>query len=448
MMFTQEFLLTEDSNCIKYTDEQLEIFQAIDKKQNVFITGPGGTGKSTIIKCLANTEASPGVLCHVTQSHPTIGITAMTGAAAVLINGQTLHSYLGIGLGRDSVDDLVRKIMKRPKIRKNWDLDILIVDEISMLSAELLIKLNEVAKEIKANEKPFGGIQLVFAGDFLQLPCIKGDFCFECDDWIECAFTIFHLTKILRQHDERFQECLNNARYGRMTSEDIKYCVGSSGGPEDGDQNIQALSDSRIKPTRILCHNADVNEINERKLKKLNAAEIKKYDADIEYNSNFYDPRQHQFIFQDITKICNAQSTLCLAVGAQVMLLINIDTKNGLVNGSRGVILEFTDNELPLVLFKNGSKLVIDFHKYEVKEGKKLIGSIFQIPLKLAYAITVHKSQGMTLDSAMIDLNGVFEYGQAYVALSRVKDVNGLFLKNAIESSFKAHPKAVNFYKN
>ncbi|MGL5962364.1 MAG: DEAD/DEAH box helicase [Cetobacterium sp.] len=425
-----------------FTKEQLEIIQAINNKQNVFITGPGGTGKSTIIKYLAN-ETTLG---------RRIGITAMTGAAAVLINGQTLHSYLGIGLGKDSVDDLVRKIINRSKIKKNWDdLDILVVDEISMLSDELFIKLNEVAKQLRSNEKPFGGIQLVFAGDFLQLPCIKGNFCFECDDWLDCSFTTFHLTKILRQHDVRFQECLNNARYGRMTLEDIEYCTMNhhrSWPSKTGLQPDDSLrKESRIKPTRILCHNDDVNEINERKLKKLNATEIKKYDFDIEYNPIFYDPRKHQFIFQDITKICNAQPTICLAVGAQVMLLINIDTKNGLVNGSRGVVLEFTNNELPVVLFKNGSKLVIDFHKYEVTEGKKLIGTIFQIPLKLAYAITVHKSQGMTIDSAIIDLNGVFEYGQAYVALSRVKDVNSLYLYNALKSSFKAHPKAVNFYE-
>ena len=440
-----------------FTNEQLEIIQAINNKQNVFITGPGGTGKSTIIKYLANEWTTLG---GGTQRVCTIGITAMTGAAAVLINGQTLHSYLGIGLGKDSVDDLVIKIMNRSKIKKNWDdLDILVVDEISMLSDDLLIKLNKVAKKIRANENPFGGIQLVFAGDFLQLPCIKGNFCFECDDWIECAFTTFHLTKILRQHDIRFQECLNNARYGRITLEDIEYCTVNHRSQTDGPAPKALVGKSQgpdvpfgkgaacIKPTRIFCHNADVNEINERKLKKLNATEIKQYDSDIEYNSNFYDPRKHKFIFQDITKICNAQPTISLAVGAQVMLLINIDTKNGLVNGSRGVVLEFTNNELPVVLFKNGSKLVIDFHKYEVTEGKKLIGTIFQIPLKLAYAITVHKSQGMTLDSAIIDLNGVFEYGQAYVALSRVKDVNSLYLYNALKSSFKAHPKAVNFYE-
>lgn len=414
-----------------FTQEQLEVIQAIKNKQNVFITGPGGTGKSAIIKYLANKFETR-----------IIGITAMTGTAAVLINGQTLHSYLGIGLGKDSVDDLVTKITNKSKILKKWDdLDILVVDEISMLSDELLIKLNKVAKKIKNDDKPFGGIQLVFAGDFLQLPCIKRNFCFETDDWIECSFTTFQLKNILRQHDVRFQECLNNARYGRITLKDIEYCTINC-------QLLNSNSDKfHIKPTRIYCHNIDVNAINEKKLKKLNTSEIKKYDFDIEYNPIFYNIRNYEFMFHDITKLCNAQPTICLSVGAQVMLLINIDIEHGLVNGSRGVVLEFTNNELPVVLFKNGSKVIIDFHKYEVMDGKKIIATIFQIPLKLAYAITVHKSQGMTIDSAVIDLNGVFEYGQAYVALSRVKDVNSLYLYNAFKSSFKAHPKAINFYE-
>lgn len=418
-----------------FTDEQLQIIETIKIGRNVFVTGPGGTGKSTIIQHLINCAEPP-------ISFKTIGVTAMTGAAAVLINGQTLHSFLGIGLGKESVDTLVTKIMARPKIKKIWDeTDILIVDEISMLSSELLTKLNNIAKEVKTNNKPFGGFQLIFAGDFLQLPCIKGNFCFECEDWDECAFTIFHLTHILRQHDIRFQECLHNARFGKITQENLEYCVSHN----NLNNHKQFLSDE-IKPTKILCHNVDVNEINKRKLEKLPTKEIKEYNADIEYNPNYYNPYKHKFLFQDITKICNAQPNLSLALGAQVMLLTNIDTKNGLVNGSRGVIVNFTNEELPVVLFKNNCQLIIDYHKYEIKEGKYLIGTIFQIPLKLAYAITVHKSQGMTLDSAIIDLNGVFEYGQAYVALSRVKDVKSLLLLNAVISSFKAHPKAINFY--
>lgn len=426
-----------------FTNEQRQIIKCIKNGQNVFITGPGGTGKSTIIKHLIDINAQENQ--SFLGPDKTIGVTAMTGAAAVLINGQTLHSYLGIGLGKDSVDSLVRKIMMRPKIKKVWkNTNILIIDEVSMLTAELLTKLNNVAKEIKTDDRVFGGIQLVFSGDFLQLPCINGNFCFECEDWEECSFTVFHLTNILRQHDITFQKCLNNARFGKITADDLEYC--SSNTLEKSNYSLEHV----VKPTKILCHNANVNEINKKKLERLACKtlnEIKKYDAEIEYNSNFYDPHTHKFLFQDITKICNAQPTLFLTLGAQVMLLININTEKGLVNGSRGVIVSFTNEELPVVLFKNGMKLIIDYYKYEVTEGKNLIGMIIQIPLKLAYAITVHKSQGVTLDSAIIDLNGVFEYGQAYVALSRVKDVDSLFLFNAVVSSFKAHPKAIDFYK-
>jgi ATP-dependent DNA helicase PIF1 len=417
-----------------FTNEQVQILNAIKSGVNVFITGPGGTGKSTIIKHVAN---------ETRMKEIPIGVTAMTGAAAVLINGQTLHSFLGIGLGKESVDSLVQKIMKRSKIKKIWEtLDMLIVDEVSMLSAELLTKLNNVAKEVRGNDKVFGGIQLIFSGDFLQLPCIKGEFCFECKDWDECQFKIFHLQHILRQNDARFQQCLNNARFGKVTEEDIEFFLSET----EAKLKPELFKKMEIKPTKILCHNADVNEINRKKLQKLPANEIKEYNVDIEY-TNFYNPHRHKFLFQDISKLCNAQPDLFLAIGAQVMLLINKDTKNGLVNGSRGVVVEFTKNELPVVLFKNGTKMEINFHNYEVHEGKSLIAVIYQIPLKLAYAITVHKSQGMTLDSAVIDLKGVFEYGQAYVALSRVKNVDSLFLTNAVVSSFKAHPKAINFYK-
>ena len=200
-----------------------------------------------------------------------------------------------------------------------------------------------------------------------------------------------------------------------------------------------------IKPTRILCENVDVNEINDAKLKQLPVEDVHQYKYKIAYNLDKYEPHTHKYMFEDITKLCNAQPKLRLSVGAQVMLLVNMAVTQGLVNGSRGVVKSFTQYKTinskgeesikyaPVVMFPVGRsriEMAIHRHGYEVKDGKYLIGTIFQIPLKLAYAVTVHKSQGMTLNSAIINLRGVFEYGQAYVALSRVKDVNNLFLKN------------------
>lgn len=426
-----------------FTNDQQSAISAIKKGRNVMITGPGGTGKTTIINHLKDVLMDPVRY---------LGVTAMTGAAAVLIGGTTLHSYLGIGLGKDSEDDLVNKINGREKLKRKWrDTKILVVDEVSMLPADLFDKLNRIAKRVRKRSEPFGGMQLVFGGDFLQLPCIKGDFCFESKAWKECGFEIFHLTKIMRQSNKQFQACLNRARFGEMTDEDFEYITQSV-------PTKEKISAMEIKPTRILCENVDVNEINQAKLQQLPAEEIHKYKYKIEYNLDNYEPRVHQFMFKDITKLCNAQPKLSLSVGAQVMLLVNIDVTGGLVNGSRGVVTRFIEcktlnskeeekiQHRPVVRFSNGAEMVMSRHGYEVKDGKYLVATIFQIPLKLAYAITVHKSQGMTLDSAIINLKGVFEYGQAYVALSRVKDINNLFLKNVTKATFKAHPKALEFY--
>jgi ATP-dependent DNA helicase PIF1 len=422
-----------------FTNDQIRAMSAIEKGKNVMITGPGGTGKTTIINRIKDTMDN-------------IGVTAMTGAAAVLIGGTTLHSYLGIGLGKESEDDLVKKINYNRKIKNKWlSTTTLVIDEVSMLSSDLFDKLNKISKRVRNRSDPFGGIHLVFCGDFLQLPCINGDFCFESNAWKECMFEIVNLTTIMRQSNKQFQACLNRARFGEMTDDDFEYVTQSI-----KNTHTRLMG---IKPTRILCENVDVDNINQTKLYKLPSEEIHKYKYKIIY-SDIYDSRSHKYIFKDVSKLCNTQPVLYLSVGAQVMLLVNIDVKLGLVNGSRGVVMRFTKYKIvndgkesikyiPIVKFANAeaTEMSIHRHNYEVKRDGQVIAYISQFPLKLAYAITVHKSQGMTLDSAIINLRGVFEYGQAYVALSRVKDVNNLFLKNATKDSFVAHPKALEFYK-
>jgi ATP-dependent DNA helicase PIF1 len=190
-----------------------------------------------------------------------IGITAMTGAAAVLIGGTTLHSYLGIGLGIDSEDDLVKKINNLPMLKNKWNtINTLVIDEVSMLSSELFSKLNNIAKRVRMNKKVFGGIQLILGGDFLQLPCIKGDFCFESETWKECNFEIFNLTCIMRQHNKEFQDFLNRARFGELTENDYVYITRNK---------WDTASSHDIEPTRIMCENIDVDRINTRKLDQL-----------------------------------------------------------------------------------------------------------------------------------------------------------------------------------
>jgi len=432
-----------------FTKDQMKSIDAIKRGANVMITGPGGTGKTTIINHLVSIKD------ELMGPEKSLGVTAMTGAAAVLINGTTLHSYLGIGFGKGDVEDLVKKVMSKEKWKRKWqDTKVLIVDEVSMLSADLLDKLNAIAKQVRRSDEPFGGMQIVFGGDFLQLPCIKGEFCFESSAWVECGFRVFHLTKIMRQSDTVFQECLNRARFGEITDEDLAYIAHSV-------PTKERIAEMPIKPTRILCENVDVDEINTRKLCELPDENIYKYKYTVDYNMDNYNPRYHKYTFADITKCCNAQPELYLSLGAQVMLLVNTDVKKGLVNGSRGVVVGFDEHmltvnnkqkkrQIPIIQFANKeeTRMLVSYHGYEVKEGKKLVGVIYQIPLKLAYAITVHKSQGMTLDSAMINLKGVFEYGQAYVALSRVKMIDNLFVKNITKTTFRAHPKALEFYKS
>lgn len=399
---------------MQLTQAQEQVITALRDGKNVFMTGPGGTGKSTIIK-------------HVVENFSDVGVTALTGSAAVLIRGTTTHSFLSVGLGKGTVPELVRRVRKSKK-KRNWTATrLLVVDEISMMSAELFDKLNKLGKIIRDTNLPFGGMQLLFSGDFLQLPCIGGNFCFTAETWDECIDVTIHLTEIIRQKDGEFQEILTRARFGKITDDDVKILSRNEG----------AEGNDGIIPTKIMCKRADVDELNKHELDKL-PGEVYEYELEIEKPRNLeIDPMKH----------CNAEMRLNLSIGAQVMLVVNLHVESGLVNGSRGVVINITETGLPIVKFKNGHVLPIQYHEWTVTEdNNKVVASIFQIPLRLAWAITAHKSQGATLDAAEIDLDGVFECGQAYVALSRVKTLANLTTYNLSKQSFKANQAAIDFY--
>lgn len=395
------------------SQEQMDVLDIVNEGHNVLLLGPGGVGKSTIIKNI---------------KLPSLAITATTGAAAVLIGGQTLHSYLKIGLAKENRNELLAKIYSNSKTLKIWqEMTILVIDEISMLSSELFDKLEYIARRCKSCSKPFGGVQLILSGDFLQLPCIQGNFCFNAKSWDSCQFQKIVLTTLKRQTDPQFQSVLNRARIGESTSQDLEYLNTTKSFPSDG-----------IAPTLLMCANIDVDRINNRELKRLPATETYTYNIEIENKPNhkIY-PKNH----------CNAVDNLTLSVGAAVMLLINTYYENtGLVNGSRGVVESFDNDCIPVVRFVNGITQTIGYHTWEVKEQEQIMGKIHAIPLRLAYAITCHKSQGLTLDRAIIDLKGVFEYGQAYVALSRVKSIDSVIVKNCTKDCIQAHPDALKYY--
>jgi ATP-dependent DNA helicase PIF1 len=362
----------EPKEC-KLSEKQKDALNKIVKGCNVFLTGPGGCGKSTIIKLFYGDY----------KDCKNIGITSTTGTSAILIGGVTLHSFLGIGLAKDSAESLYLKIKKKAYMFKRWrDLDTLIIDEISMLSPELFDKLELLARKLRNNELPFGGIQLVLTGDFLQLPCVEtDDFCFEAKSWDKCIKHTIYLTEIFRQDNNNFQSCLNEIRIGKLSSKSIELLKSRV--------NIDLVNSNGIIPTKIYSLNVDVDNENQKELDKLFSKNTNLEFFEYELEANIL-KKNLKFVDEKIKKNCIAPQTLQLCIGAQVMLLYNINLEMGLANGSRGIITKFEDN-LPVVKFINGVECSIDYQEWVIEENGEKIISITQIPLKVAYAITVHK---------------------------------------------------------
>lgn len=403
---------------------QKECLKLLQDGRNVLVSGPGGSGKSTLIKYAIKAFEKNG---------KKVGITATTGSASLLIGGTTVHSYLGIGLGDEDKMELLMRIQKSPK-RYNWvTTDLLIIDEVSMLSPRLFDNLHWLGQQLRNDPAPFGGLQILLSGDFYQLPVVKcEEFVFEAKNWEKVIKDIVILTQSKRQTNPEFRDLLNRLRTGHETTEDFEYLKNLGKRKED---------DMKIKPTKLFCRNGDVDIVNSKKLKELKS-EIYKYELDVEFPTGNTPPPNF-----DPAKRCTAPEIVKLCKGADVLLLYNLDIGGGLVNGSRGTVVEFSKDYMPIVKFLNGATKTIEYMTWDIKDGRKLIAHVNQVPLRLAYAITIHKSQGMTLESAVINLAGVFEYGQAYVALSRVKCPDNLIVRNVTKKSFKVNPKAKEFYE-
>lgn len=400
---------------------------------NMFITGIAGTGKTFILNKIIQ-------WCN--ENNKKLGITALTGTAAILINGTTIHSWAGIGIGNKPIHEYIEKIDKYWELKKKWiTTKILIIDEISMMDDKLFTLIEHLARIVRKNEKPFGGIQLIFCGDFFQLPPINKNndvkFCFESELWNKCIDNTIILTENMRQKDSIFQKCLEEIRIGQCsknTEKILKLCINKD------------LSANGIKPTKLFTLRSSVDKINEEELNKLTSEKkifnIKsKVINKIKFTENEIDR-----ITDNIDKHNQYEKKLYLAKDAQVMLIKNLDIENGLINGSRGVITHFDEN-YPVVQFVNGitRKIMREDWENEIENKGKIIRR--QIPLILAWAITIHKSQGSTLDCVELDIGkNIFEYGQSYVALSRVKDLNGLSINQLKISKIKANPKVIEFY--
>ena len=424
------------------TDEQKRAFFLVEEGKSIFLTGPGGTGKSFLLKTIYE------LIPERTGKH--VAVTALTGCAALLIGrfAKTLHSWAGVGLARESSAALATAVRRSGKALRRWlGTDILIIDEVSMMTPELLEKLDEVAKLVRRSSKPMGGLQIVFVGDFYQLPPVIKDkdqetpFVFESDVWREIIQETVSLTQILRQRDPVFHKILDEARKGGVTPESLQILQSRTNQP------WQQL---KIRPTLLFTRRAEVDNVNERNLKALKSErrifKAETVFAPIEGTKGLTkDSPEIKRYVEKMDKDGPYMGELILAIGAQVMLLTNLDFDAGLVNGSRGVVTGFDPSGAPLVQFLRGEPIPVPASSWESAEFEGLGRK--QIPLKLAYAITIHKAQGATLDCPLIDIGtSTFEYGQAYVALSRVKNLESLYIWDVEPTAFRAHPKVLDFY--
>jgi len=412
------------------TKLQKDFFDKFFHKKNICLTGPAGTGKSFCVNLLFK---------FLNEMQIFYGKTATTGVAALNISGVTIHSWSGMGLADENGMALLDKVSSNYKASgRIKSAKVLVVDEISMAKSDLLDKLDISCQYIRNNGKPFGGIQVIFVGDFLQLPPVfthfeKEVFAFESQAWKDAGITMVHLTEIVRQHDEpEFAKFLNEVRMGTCKDYSIiDECID------------RVFPDDGIVPVKLFCKNVDVDNYNEMELKIV--APLKRYystDAGGDQWAKFFE------------KNCRAPASLELKVGAQVMLLKNIDMEQGLVNGSVGVVTEMLPDVVE-VRFSTGDVHMIEPKKWEVRQieddglgGMKpvVVASRTQIPLKLAWALTTHKSQGQTLDRAEINVGEAFANGQVYVALSRVRNLKSLRLNKFHPNKITVNKKCLDFY--
>lgn len=411
-------------------DKQTMALNLLNKGENLFLTGPGGVGKTAVLKTFAS------------QTRKKLAITSTTGTSALLLNGTTVHSFLGIGLGKEKVSILADRIIKSTYLKNRWcQVECLIIDEISMMHPDLFDKIEQLARTIRKSDVPFGGIQLVLSGDFLQLPCIGTmNFCFEAKSWNKCVTNVVCLDEIIRQGDKKFQKCLNAVRMGEITRE-VRDILESRVG-------AKLHNTYGIRPTKLYAKNINVDKENDLELDKLaeQGKDFLVYEMNMEVQADIR--TRKNYLLRKFYKYCPVSERVELCVGAQVMLMKNIDMSCGLANGSRGVVMGFNDSSMPIIRFLNGEQRAIGMEIWDMKEKNKRVIRAYQIPLRVAYAISIHKSQGCSLDYAEVDLSNIFEYGQAYVALSRVKSLNGLSIKAIDYKCIQADPIAVSYYQS
>ena len=401
---------------------------------NVFITGPAGSGKTHVVNQY---------ISYLREHHVPVGITASTGIAATHMGGMTIHSWSGIGVKDDITEYDLESIAEKPQLRKRMqETKVLIIDEVSMLHHFRLDLIDQVLKHVRKSDQPFGGLQVVLCGDFFQLPPVSrswsnlGDrethFIYRSKAWHDGKFTICYLSENYRQVDDISLSILNEIRSGEV-----------SDGAREELQNRFNVRSTEIEPTRLYTHNADVDAINERELGKVNSPEF-----EYEMRSTGRKP-----LVEGLKKSCLALETLRLRKGARVMCVKN-NFDAGYVNGTLGVVVSCGPGSDPVIItapnreHPQGERITIEKASWRIEDEGRVIAEINQYPLRLAWAITVHKSQGMSLDAIEVDLSRSFEPGMGYVALSRVRTLAGLTILGMNEAALQVHPEVLKYDRN
>lgn len=396
---------------------QKEALDILKTGRNVFLTGAAGSGKTYVLRQYIE---------YLKSLDAKIGITASTGIAATHANGITIHSWSGMGVNNELNHSEIEAIAEKRHVKKNIEkASVLIIDEVSMLHHFQLDLIDKIIKKVKNCDLPFGGMQTVFCGDFFQLPPVRKNFsaeatfAFRSPTWKSMNLKVCYLSEQHRQNDLEYLDVLNAIRDNRVSEEILEKL------------KTRFSKKCQIEPTKLYSHNRDVDAENTAELSKLPGKTF-------EYEMH---EKGRGKLLENLKKSCLAPETLCLKQGAKVMFVKN-NFEEGYVNGTLGVV-EKCDYEEIKVRTMSGRIINVERQTWIIEDEGKIKAEINQFPLRLAWAITVHKSQGMSLDAAEIDLSQSFERGMGYVALSRVRSFSGLFLKGLNQMALKVNEEVL-----
>ncbi len=397
---------------------QVDALEILKMGHNVFLTGAAGAGKTHTLRAYIK---------YLREHNIEVAITASTGIAATHIGGMTIHAWSGLGVRDHLTAHDIEGLEEKTYLWKRYEnTKVLIIDEISMLHHFRFDLFDKLAKAFKRNDLPFGGMQIIICGDFFQLPPVsragepQAHFAYRSKIWNEMNLKVCYLSEQHRQDDDAFLSVLNDIRNDDVNEGTLGYLQ----------ERFQAEIDSDVVPTKLYTHNADVDGINDKELTMLDGHE----------ETYLMNTRGKANLVQLLVKSCLAPEDLRLKIGARVMFVKN-NLEKGYVNGTLGIVEEFAGDHYPIISTANGKRIKAEPETWVVEEEGKIKAEISQVPLRLAWAITIHKSQGMSLDAAEIDLSKTFVAGMGYVALSRVKTLSGLRLVGFHARSLMMHPE-------